>query len=238
MTVNDTEFTIKYPKENASVSGIIFADPCIPGSAAGCLFGTKFQTQTRTPAMLNAATNRSSASGGVDYVMILGDNFYDRDGTLTRSFFSRTSVDFKSTVFATCAGNHDYWGLGTPILQRHKLDQYGNGHAQYYGMDAAASRGGSADFLDLSVDPDAEMEEEHNRIAAMSNFFTYFKLGNTAFILYSGAYSYSLSETLFEEACAWLAASKPKAAFLAGHWNVDDLGCEKDMDARPISFGE
>ena len=44
------------------------------------------------------------------------DNFYDRKGTLTSTWMNQINLHSKSKIFATVAGNHDYWGFGTPLL--------------------------------------------------------------------------------------------------------------------------
>ena len=64
-----------------------------------------------------------------------------------------TSSIYKSKLFATVAGNHDYWSVGTPILAS-ESDQFGNGHMQFYGMDSIASKNNNVQFLNFSVNPD------------------------------------------------------------------------------------
>ena len=49
-------------------------------------------------------------------------------------------------------------------------DQYGNGFAQFYAMDPkAAAEREDGGYLDLSVDPDADTDDEADRLAAMAN---------------------------------------------------------------------
>jgi hypothetical protein len=43
------------------------------------------------------------------------------------------------------------------------------------------------------------MRWDATQLAAMENFFSYFTIGNVAFVLYSGGYSYSDSKPLFAE---------------------------------------
>ena len=74
----------------------------------------------------------------IDYWQILGDNFYDRDGHLTQAWFDQLSLEVKTTLFATVAGNHDYWGFGSGVIGL-DIDQFGNGLMQYYGMDTVSS---------------------------------------------------------------------------------------------------
>ena len=85
--------------------------------------------------------------------------FYDRDGHLAQSWFDQLTLRTKSKLFATVAGNHDYWGFGDSIVALDK-DQFGNGNVQFYGMDSAASMAVvnssvPGQFMDLSIDPDA-----------------------------------------------------------------------------------
>ena len=66
------------PAQGAGVAGVLIADPCVAASKVGCTFASRFQTTTRTPALLNAFVGRDS-----DYWGIFGDNFYDQDGSIT-----------------------------------------------------------------------------------------------------------------------------------------------------------
>ena len=99
-----------------------------------------------------------------------------------------------------------------------KEDQFGNGNLQFYGMDSVASLAANTSsvpgqFMDLSIDPDAEkvisgflrtvtcsvvlvhkivnglwlvvVLQTRHKIAAMENFFSYFTIGNVAFVLYA-----------------------------------------------------
>ena len=50
-------------------------------------------------------------------------------------------------------------------------------------------------FLNFTVDPDKETSG--HRMAAMENFFSYFKIGNAAFLLYSGGYTYQDTKKIF-----------------------------------------
>jgi hypothetical protein len=54
----------------------------------------------------------------------------------------------------------------------------------------------------------------------------YNKVGDIAFIRYSGAHTYDSMKDYFTEACTWAASVNPKVVFLEGHWNEDGDGCE------------
>ena len=223
--IGGANFTIRYPLENEGVRGIIIADPCFHGAYMGCTFGGKFQTFERSTALLNAGAN------DIDYYMILGDNFYDRYGNLSSTWYDQLTLELKSKLFATVAGNHDYWSVGTPLLAS-KDDQFGNGHMQFYGMDSISSKNNDVEFLNFTVDPDKETSG--HRMAAMENFFSYFKIGNAAFLLYSGGYTYQDTKKYFQEGCAYFKEAKPDIAFILGHWNNAGLGCSKEMDVPAV----
>ena len=207
VTINGTNVTINYPIENTGVRGIIIADPCFHGAFMGCTFGGKFQTFERSTALLNAGAK------DIDYWMILGDNFYDRYGNLSTTWYDQINLELKSKLFATVAGNHDYWSVGTPILAS-ESDQFGNGHMQFYGMDSIASKNNNVQFLNFSVNPDKQ--SSGHRMASIENFFSYFKIGNAGFLLYSGGYTYQDTKKYFQEGCEYFKQSKPAVAFIVG----------------------
>ena len=60
--------------------------------------------------MLNALSTDPSW----DFFQILGDNFYDQDGRLTKHVFNGLSLEAKSKILMTVAGNHDLWVCGGP----------------------------------------------------------------------------------------------------------------------------
>ena len=134
--------------------------------------------------------------------------------------------------------------------------KFGNGHMQYYAMDAVAAgrlntsatarlnnvhnhtagEHNSAPvpgaFLDFTVDPDA-LSTRH-KLPHLENFFSYFEIGNVGFLLFSGGYDYKDTKPYFEEGCAWLKEAKPAVAFIAGHWNDAGLGCSSQMDVPAV----
>ena len=46
------------------------------------------------------------------------------------------------------------------------------------------------------------------------NFFTYSMIGNVAFLLYSGGYTYEDAKPHFMAGCAWLKEAKPDVTLL------------------------
>ena len=161
---------------------------------------------------------------------IWGDNFYDQTGEITRPFFDALGLGVKSTLMMTVPGNHDYWVGGSPFIGTDK-DQYGNGHMQFCAMDTVASAntllnntmGTSTEEqqvvpFDFSKDPSKELLPEA-KMPSERNSVWWSKIGNVAYVGFSGAYSFEVMEPYFRKACAWLGEAKPQVAFIVGHWN-------------------
>jgi hypothetical protein len=92
----------------------------------------------------------------VDFFQILGDNFYDQDGRLTKAIWDQFSLQVKSKILQTVAGNHDLWVCGGPNCGD-KFDQAGYGFMQFYGQDPVASvlpSQANGSFLSFTIDPD------------------------------------------------------------------------------------
>ncbi|GAB5364000.1 hypothetical protein AAMO2058_000931900 [Amorphochlora amoebiformis] len=220
INIQGTDFNILLPGEGDGVRGVIIADPCISDKWVGCQFGSTLKTFDRITGFINAASELSPDKGGIDFWMILGDNFYDRTGELTTQFFGALSAKAKSKLFAASAGNHDYWVGGSPIIGDKNKDQFGNGFMQYYGMDTYASRNDSVNFLDFSQDPSKGWVILKENLPVPDNFQSYFKIGNLGFISYSGAYSKDKVDI--------------SSAYILGHWNDDGLGCPSGMEVPSI----
>jgi hypothetical protein len=232
LTIAGKEYTVTLPKENEGVRGIIIADPCFQSEWIHCLYQDKFKTKSRHIEFLNAAFGHSD----VHYWQILGDNFYDQQGAASSSWFADLSTATKSAFFATVPGNHDFWVNSSPRLYVPQ-DQLGNGFMQFYGQDVVASLS-TADHApyDFSVNPDADGKHKAESIPYASNYFFYNKVGNVAFIGYSGAHRYSTMVDYVREACDYAVTSKAETVFLVGHWNSDGDGC--DADAAVPKFYE
>jgi len=232
-------FTVSIPIQGAGVAGLLIADPCVSSpnpsitSAVACTFGKKFETLTRTPALINAFLEQ-----GIDYWGILGDNFYDRTGETTRTVFESLSNTTKSKLLVTVPGNHDYWILGDPAVST-THDQYGYGFYQWYGQDVKAaehilpkSTGAPYNF---SVNPSSGHILFGGNLPSLENAFFYNQIGNTGIVGYSGAHKYEETKPYLQEACDW-AVSHPeiKLLVLVGHWDDQVLGCEDDMDVPSL----
>jgi hypothetical protein len=139
---------------------------------------------------------------------------------------------------ATVPGNHDFWVNSSPPLSV-PWDQFGNGFMQFYAQDTMSASANPALPYDFTVDPDAKNPDlGHGRqIAAASNYFFYNKVGNVAFIGYSGAHTFSSMQSYFEEACTWAASNNPSVVLLLGHWNNAGDGCEVEA-TTPATYRE
>eukprot|EP00937_MAST-01D_sp_MAST-1D-sp2_P006156 g6156.t1 len=233
---------VSLPAQGAGVSGLLLGDPCVSKgsitSLVACQYAGKFQTLTRTPALINAIM----AGGGTDFWALLGDNFYDKTGEVTAEMFARFSADTKASLMLTVPGNHDYWVLGAPAAGT-KGDQYANGHMQWYAQDTKASAalqpGDAGAPFDFSSDPGKGHPLRGGNLPAIENSFHYHQVGNLGVVAYSGAYALEDTRPLMAEACAWLGARGPtlQVAMIVGHWDVDGLGCSADM-AGPAFYDE
>lgn len=185
--IQDTKVSIHLPSEDEGITGIILGDPCIASNWIPCDYGDKFNTIETIPGLINAFSSDIST----DFISLLGDNFYDQDGSLSSQFFSLLTQETKSKYINNVIGNHDFWVYGSPAQAITDQDQFGNGFMQYYGQDTAASMNGIDLTIpyDFSVNPDdTSLETVDERISDVSNHFYYYQLGNTVFLGYSGAH--------------------------------------------------
>jgi hypothetical protein len=153
-------FTARLPQQGAGVRGLIMGDPCfVFGSFHPCTCGT------RIARVLNAVAPSS------DFRALLGDNFYDRDGSKTALLYSMLNPRAKETLQLAVPGNHDFWEAGEELLLSDH-DQFGNGFMQAYAQDVAASLLNSSSPFDFTRNPD------HHHVASGDNFFFYHSIGN------------------------------------------------------------
>jgi hypothetical protein len=214
---------LRLPQEDAGVIGIVFADPCIGSPWLNCSLGVEtFLTPTRLPALLNAAAPQ------LDYWGTWGDNFYDKNGSLSTQFFAQLSQEVKSRVFFSAAGNHDFWVSGSPNHSQPD-DQFGNGYMQYYAMDSAASQDDPSQPFNFSVSPDGAQPETRGFLPDARNFVHYSKVGNQGYLVFSGVYGFTEMKPHFAEFCTWLGTAGVAVAFIAGHFNVANAGCQPGM---------
>lgn len=244
-SIGTTNISIWLPKQGAGVAGLLIADPCVHLSSTtswvGCKYANTFATSTRLPAMLDAMLKHDDT----DFWAILGDNFYDRTGEITRAMYDKFTLATKSKMMMTVPGNHDYWVVGTPGGGT-TADQYANGHMQWYAMDAKAAETllppSNNDKLGLninnmgippfnfSIDPSSK---KPGALPDITNAFWYQQIGNIAVVGYSGGYSLEETTPLMQEACSWMSdlhtSGSVAVSILVGHWDKVGMGCGKEM---------
>lgn len=223
--VGDDTLQLRLPAQGAGVRGIIFADPCISSDFLYCLYEVDFDIHRKLSTFLNVAFAHPKRD--VDFWQILGDNFYDMDGSVSPRWFRSLNAEVKAAFFTTVPGNHDIWIDADPRYFR-KDDQLGHGFMQYYGQDtiAATHHNASQDAdvpFDFSVAPDGV---DAHALPPAANFFTYHQLGNLAFFGYSGAHSFEDNAESFSEACLWALEHEDSidAILLLGHWHAGGNG--------------
>jgi hypothetical protein len=105
---------------------------------------------------------------------------------------------------------------------------------QFLGQDVAASEVNPSVPYDFRNDPDAPDTSAEN-LPPTSNYFYYNQVGNIGFIGYSGAHTWEDTESYFESACTWAAATPGiDVLLLLGHWHSDGSGCEADMTVPAV----
>jgi len=76
---------------------------------------------------------------------------------------------------------------------------------------------------DFTVNPN-KVKPHKEAIPSGNNFFSYYKIGDTAFVTFSGAHSYAEMKPQFQAACSWASSANPKYVLLQSHWNEDGYG--------------
>lgn len=177
--------------------------------------------------MLNALFEKDSS---LNFWALLGDNFYDQTGVLTKTLFARLSMDVKRRFHVVVPGNHDFWVGGTPA-SGNPADNFGMGQMQYFPQDTIASvlpPQNDVQFLDFSIDPDVDKRWSQVQNPE-TNFLAYHKLGNVGFLTFSGAAQRVDMLPHFRRACQYFAATKPEVLLVLGHWNAENYGCHFGM---------
>jgi hypothetical protein len=224
-----SNITVKLPKEGEGVKGFFFGDPCTEADFVGCIHANMTK---RLPRLVNALSD-------LDYRVVLGDNWYDQAGGITRRFFEALTNKAQAQIQVTVPGNHDFWRAGARLL-RTKKDQLGNGFMQFYAQDTLAGKGNPHTTpFDFSNDPDTDSADKYGVAGVLptaENFLFYHTIGNAGFVGFSGAHTASSSKAAFEEACLFFLKSepRPKIIYLNGHWNADGLGAEPEMDTMSV----
>merc|ERR1712151_972153 len=87
---------------------------------------------------------------------------------------------------------------------------------------------------DASQPFDFSANPHKNDIVDVSNTFTYYTMGNVAYINFANAYVWADLEPYFYEACRWVNDTNPSLIVLQGHWNSQDMGCQNGMDTEDV----
>lgn len=230
-TIAGHDYNIYLPQENEGVRGLIFADPCFNTDWVNCYYKQDFHTFNHSIELLNAVFSHHRE---VNYWQILGDNFYDRDGHSSHNWFKYLIKAVRSTPLAVVPGNHDFWVHGNPTHWT-IADQQGNGFMQFYGQDTIAATTSTDPNIpyDFTINPDSASKGPNN-LPKAKNFMFYHKIGNTAFIGFSGAHPYHAHEQHFKEACQWLKTANPDVILLLGHYNTAGGGCDDDTTVPAV----
>eukprot|EP00931_Biecheleriopsis_adriatica_P049295 TRINITY_DN28511_c0_g1_i2.p1 TRINITY_DN28511_c0_g1~~TRINITY_DN28511_c0_g1_i2.p1 ORF type:complete len:493 (-),score=74.20 TRINITY_DN28511_c0_g1_i2:72-1484(-) len=231
LSVAGQKVVIDLPPEDSGIRGVFISDPCFSSKWIACTYKDIFQTFPRSVALLNGAF----ADPSMNLFSIVGDNFYDQSGELSKTFFRQLSQDVQRRFQIVVNGNHDNWVCGSPGCGDHN-DHFGIGHMQYYPSDPVASilpGQDDSNFLDFSVDPDAR-GAWNSWMNKGSNFVVFHKLGNIGFLSFSGAASFADSKPHFQQACRYFGESRPALVLLLGHWNSDDMGCTGGMTTPDV----
>jgi len=166
----------------------------------------------------------------LDFIIVLGDAFYDVHGGLTAEFWRRLSERTQQTFLLAVPGNHDFWMFAPQA--RFAQDQLGIGFAQWFAQDTASSHRSTSS---PEGPPAPRARSVHGEdFPAAEAFFFYHAIGDVGFLGYSGAHSLEEHGSLFSEACAFFAAEAPRQIYVLGHWSKEDLGCQPDMDVPSI----
>ena len=225
--VDGTGFNVRIPQDNEPAKCVIWGDPCISSKFVGCSFGKYFDAYSKSVEMLNALAEADVDDGGFDCFIMLGDNFYDSDGTITTSFWKRLSTKAMSKPLVYILGNHDIWTGGAPddgVI--YDPLQYS---LQYLGIDSVVGADDGT-YFDYSINPDdppAGSGTKYQSIEATSsikNSIGWYKFGGFGLLFFNGGYSAEELLPYFTEACAFFEenVSKDETILLIGHWNGDE----------------
>ena len=207
------------PIEPFNLGGIILSDPCVSSRWLVCEFATGHREALQMTVDL---TNRILADDRVHFMHMLGDNFYDLDGTETTRVWSALSLSAQAKVLGVVPGNHDYWICGAPNCADED-DQFFIGGMQWYAQDTVSSDEGVGSPFVLSEPGKAQSRTPWNHVNNdVTNTFWYYMMGSVGFIGFSGAHTFRESLPYFSRACDYFQAKKPVAIFLLSHWNEDD----------------
>lgn len=132
-TAGPLQLNISLPPQGAGVHGIVIGDPCISSRYIPGLCNRGWDVLGRLPLLLDLVNSVDP----LDFVVILGDAFYDMHGGLTAEFWRRLSRRSQQVFVIAVPGNHDFWMFAPQATV--PQDQLGFGFAQWYAQDTASS---------------------------------------------------------------------------------------------------
>jgi len=226
LNINGQTIDIKIPAENKGTRGIMFADPCIQQSS-WCIYANKYDILGTSTDFLNTVMKMD----GMDWWYVVGDNFYDRTGDYSKSYFDRLTLDTKSKPTGMVLGNHDFWIGGSPGAGS-SSDQLGIGMTQFWAQDTVASF--NHPIFDWSISPWGKYRDPNPPIAT-ENTIWWYKIGNLGFIGYSGANYESENRKYFDQMCQQFSSDgNIKTVFILGHWDTGGDGCQSGLSAPEV----
>eukprot|EP00516_Mucochytrium_quahogii_P008616 CAMPEP_0203748920 /NCGR_PEP_ID=MMETSP0098-20131031/3669_1 /ASSEMBLY_ACC=CAM_ASM_000208 /TAXON_ID=96639 /ORGANISM=" , Strain NY0313808BC1" /LENGTH=539 /DNA_ID=CAMNT_0050637837 /DNA_START=2029 /DNA_END=3645 /DNA_ORIENTATION=- len=229
LRISGVDISLSIPKEDGATGGIVWADPCSHSKWITCDDGERFKSFYRSYELMNNLAEHDTA---FDFFQILGDNFYDQDGRITREMYAKFSNKLKSKILQTVPGNHDLWVGGGPKGDQY-YDQYGHGFMQFYAQDTIAAQGN--ELFNMSIMPDGTTQGHNSVRNSNSNFFFYHKIGNLGFIGYNGVGGKAETDEWLKTACKYFAKGKrPASIFLLQHFNTQEGYLDKGMSSKQV----
>jgi len=231
LMIDNNKVDIDIPAKGKATGGILFADICVTQDQ-WCAYGGNWKVQERSTKFLNQVMKED----GMHWWYIIGDNFYDQSGWLTKGYYDDLTLDAKRKVSGVVMGNHDYWNDGSAGGSARSSDQLGYGQTQWYATESIWSMktGGKTPF-DLN-DPGYDIGASPP-VLNPDNGFWYHTMGNMGLIGYSGAYYWDTYESYFEQACQQFENDNVAHVLLLGHWDGQNHACQWQMDA-PTALGK
>jgi hypothetical protein len=89
------------PVKGEGTRGVLIADPCITSEYIICIYKKPYEIFDHLTSLLNAI----NAHDDNHFWMVLGDNFYDQKGEISKSWFSALTTASKSKVMGSVPGN-------------------------------------------------------------------------------------------------------------------------------------
>jgi len=222
IVMQGSKFHLKLPEQGHGVTGLLFSDPCFSSrGGVSCPNGRHMHVLSRLTEVINALLS----SDEFDFWAILGNSFYDQNGTVSSEFFQRLSTSAKLKPLFTVPGNYDFWIDGRPPGSRN--DSLGYGFMQFYGQDTAAATpllpyhwAGKPDSL---------------QPAKAENFMVASQLGDLALFGYSGAHTWSMTGPHAARFCRFAGeTSSVSTVLVLGHWAAEETGCSPGMDVPSV----